>query len=78
MSLFRFNWTHPYGWRTNLRSVLPGPVCWWIGKGRNCESVGAAHHWYNEDEDNEHSACYYCRIVRPGKLWHHNSGASGV
>ena len=60
----RFSWTHPYGWRTNLRILLPVPICAWIDKGEDCESQ---HRWYNHD--NENSACYYCKIVRSGQLW---------
>jgi hypothetical protein len=65
--LFPFYWNHPYSWRTNLRSALPRPLCWWIDKGQDCESVGANHVWYNQDDI--HSACYHCRVVREGQLW---------
>jgi hypothetical protein len=58
---------HPYRWRTRLRVLLPRPVCWWVDKGKDCESVGAEHHWYNQDDDN--SACYHCKVVRAGRLW---------
>lgn len=58
---------HPYRWRTWLRLALPRPVCWWIGKGENCESVSAEHHWYNAGDD--HSACYHCELISKGKLW---------
>ncbi len=60
---------HPYAWRTWLRGRLP----WFLidlgfaGKGRNCDTVGAWHRWYNEDNIN--SACYHCRQIRPGRLW---------
>ena len=36
-------------------------------KGRDCEAVGANHHWYNSD--NVSSACYHCEVIRPGQLW---------
>jgi hypothetical protein len=36
-------------------------------KGRDCEGVGAEHHWYNID--NKTSGCYHCRVVRDGQLW---------
>ncbi len=58
---------HPYRWRTRLRGLLPRPLCWWVEKGSDCESVRAEHHWYNKD--NEHSACYHCNVVREGRLW---------
>ena len=64
-----FDPDHPYFWRTWLRSNLPwflinlGFAC----KGTDCESVGAEHCWYNQD--NVHSACYHCEVVRPGRLW---------
>jgi hypothetical protein len=64
--LFLFQWNHPYSWRTNLRGALP-PLCWWIDKGKDCESVGANHVWYNQDD--AHSACYHCSVVREGQLW---------
>jgi hypothetical protein len=60
---------HPYAWRTRLRRRLP----WFLidlgvaQKGRDCESVGARHHWYNID--NEHSGCYHCEVIREGRWW---------
>ena len=39
---------HPYAWRTSLRKRLP----WFLinlgiaAKGKDCERVGAEHHWY--------------------------------
>jgi hypothetical protein len=60
---------HPYRWRTYLRGKLP----WFLidlgiaAKGRDCENVGAEHHWYNSD--GESSACYHCEVVRLGRLW---------
>ena len=60
---------HPYRWRTWIRTHLP----WFLIdlgialKGRDCESVGGRHHWYNID--NTTSGCYHCEIVRPGQLW---------
>jgi hypothetical protein len=64
---FRFDWSHPYAWRTNLRIVLPSPFGWWLPKGKDCEERGAEHHWYNKDDEN--SACYHCNVIRPGQLW---------
>jgi hypothetical protein len=58
---------HPYRWWTNLRMLLPRFLCWLIDKGKDCESVGADHHWYNQD--NEHSGCYHCKVVRVGRFW---------
>ena len=63
----KFSWRHPYGWRTYLRTLLPLAICEWIEKGEDCESRGAQHYWYNQD--GKMGACYYCRIVRPGRLW---------
>lgn len=65
----RFDWRQPYRWRTNLRVILPRPLCWvWLlDKGRECEAAGSSHDWYNVDDEN--SACYHCRVVRPGQLW---------
>ncbi len=66
----RFNWRHPYGWRTNLRVLLP----FWMGalfpKGEDCESRGAQHYWYNQGAGK--SGCYYCEVVRLGQLWNKN------
>ena len=65
----KFDKDHPYRWRTWIRSYLP----WFLidlgiaGKAVDCELVGAEHHWYNQD--NEHSACYHCDVVRQGQLW---------
>ena len=58
---------HPSRWRTRLRGLLPRPLCWWVDKGKDCESVGAEHHWYNKD--GARSACYHCRVIRAGRLW---------
>jgi hypothetical protein len=58
---------HPYRLRTNLRLLLPRPFCWLIDKGRDCESVGADHHWYSQGDGK--SACYHCYVVRAGWLW---------
>lgn len=33
----------------------------------DCETVGKHHHWFNLDDVT--SACYNCRVVRPGQLW---------
>ena len=38
-----------------------------ISKGRDCEGLGAEHHWYSID--GAHSGCYHCRVVRLGQLW---------
>ena len=60
---------HPYRWRTWMRIHLP-----WLlinlriaNKGQDCEKVGGWHHWYNKD--NKNSACYHCKVERPGQLW---------
>jgi hypothetical protein len=59
----------PYRWRTALRRRLP----WFLidlgvaPKGRDCEKAGGRHEWYNHDDVD--SACYHCRVVRPGRLW---------
>jgi hypothetical protein len=58
----RFSWRHPYGWRTKLRILMPVVISERIDKGEDCESCGGQHRWYNQDD--EHSACYYCKIVR--------------
>jgi hypothetical protein len=68
---FRFEWRQPYRWRTNLRSILPRPICWLIDKGPDCESAGAAHDWYNHDDETSH--CYHCQVERPGELWRKDS-----
>ena len=60
---------HPYKNRKWWRSNLP----WFLinlglaAKGKNCEEVNAQHHWYNID--NQNSGCYYCDIIKEGKLW---------
>ena len=60
---------HPFAWRTKLRGRLP----WFLidlglaDKGKDCEAVGGWHRWYNQD--NEHSGCYHCHVVRRGQLW---------
>ena len=63
----RFKYKHPYAWRTRLRQRLPSPCYSWIAKGKDCEQVGAEHHWYNHDD--ARSSCYHCNVVRPGQLW---------
>jgi hypothetical protein len=63
----RFEWKGPYRWRTNLRILLPRPLCWIVKKGKNCEEMGEEHDWYNID--NETSGCYHCQEERNGKLW---------
>jgi hypothetical protein len=62
---FRFSWKHPYGWRTNLRTILPRPICWRVKKGEDCEKKHAQHHWYNQDGEN--SACYHCKTIRQSR-----------
>lgn len=64
---------HPYAWRTWLRTHLP----WFLinlgvaDKGKDCEGVGAQHHWYNQD--GQKSACYHCHVVPIGRLWERES-----
>lgn len=66
----KLNKNHPYGRRTWFRGRLP----WFLinmgiaAKGKNCESVHADHHWYNED--GKSSACYHCEIIKEGKHWY--------
>ena len=64
----------PYRLRTRIRRHLP-----WLlidmgvaDKGRDCEAVGGSHQWYNQDGVT--SACYHCRVTRPGRLWESPSG----
>jgi len=60
---------HPYRWRTWIRMRL----AWFLinlgvaAKGRDCETVGAEHHWYNRD--GKTSGCYHCEVIGPGRLW---------
>ncbi len=58
---------HPYRRRTFWRIFFPNPFSSWVDKGEDCESVGAEHHWYNQD--GERSACYHCKVVRDERLW---------
>ena len=58
---------HPYGLRAWFRIRLPRWAIGLAGKGQDCMRQGAAHHWYNIDDDS--SGCYYCRVERPGQLW---------
>lgn len=59
----------PYRWRTSLRGHLP----WFLidlglaAKGADCEQAGGVHPWYGQTDDT--SACYHCRVTRPGQLW---------
>lgn len=59
----------PYRLRTGLRRALP----WWLinlglaSKGKDCESKGGNHEWYNLDGAT--SGCYHCVVVRVGQLW---------
>jgi hypothetical protein len=58
---------NPYRWRSVLRILLPRPLSWLVGKGKDCEAVGAVHHWYSVNDQS--SACYHCKVVRLGQLW---------
>lgn len=71
LDFFVFPWRGPYRWRTNLRTLLPRLFGGIFDKGKDCESAGGDHEWYNQD--NENSACYHCRVVRPGQLWRRDS-----
>ncbi len=59
----------PYRFRAWIRSHSP----WFLinlglaTKGRDCESKGAHHTWYNIDSIK--SGCYYCQVERTGQLW---------
>jgi hypothetical protein len=33
----------------------------------NCEAVGESHRWHNLDD--EHSACYHCKVIQEGQTW---------
>jgi hypothetical protein len=61
--------SHPYEWRLRWRRRLP----WFLinlgiaDKGRDCDAVGAQHRWYNHDDAS--SGCYYCKVIREGRLW---------
>jgi hypothetical protein len=65
----QFETGHLHAFRTWLRMHIP----WFLidlgiaHKGRDCESVGGWHRWYNIDD--KHSGCYHCRIERKGRLW---------
>lgn len=50
-----------------MRKRLPWALIALAPKGRDCEASGGRHDWYNVDD--ETSACYHCRVTRPGKLW---------
>jgi hypothetical protein len=43
-------------------------------KGKDCESNGAKHAWYNQDDEN--SACYHCEVIRESQLWRNELGQS--
>jgi len=66
---------HPYRWRTWIRTRLP----WFLinlgmaAKGRDCETAGGEHHWYNRDGNT--SGCYHCEVIRPGRLWERDDAA---
>jgi hypothetical protein len=62
-----FDWKEPYRWRTNLRVLLPRPLCWLVTKGKDCEAAGGTHEWYNID--NQISGCYHCNEERVGRFW---------
>lgn len=59
----------PFRWRTHLRRHLP----WFLidiglaDKGDDCEAHGGMHEWYAAEV--AVSACYHCKIERPGRLW---------
>jgi hypothetical protein len=61
--------SYPLRWRTRLRRHLP----WFLinlgvaDKGDDCEAHGGVHEWFNAD--GALSACYHCKIERPGRLW---------
>jgi hypothetical protein len=63
------SFSQPYRWRTRIRRNLS----WFLidlgvaGKGEDCESAGGQHEWYNHDDAN--SACYHCKVIKPGRLW---------
>lgn len=56
-----------------IRHWLRGHMPMWVinlgifGKGDDCEKRGGQHSWYNKGEG--WSGCYYCRVVREGRLW---------
>ena len=62
----------PFRLRTKIRVYLP----WFLidiglaSKGKNCESVGGNHEWYNID--NQYSGCNHCEVTQKGKLWKNN------
>jgi hypothetical protein len=62
---------HPYRFRTWLRTHLPDALLWAAPKGKDCDTVGGEHWWYNIDGAT--SGCYHCDVVRPGRLWEHGS-----
>lgn len=59
----------PFRWRTRIRRHLP----WFLidlglaAKGDDCEAHGGHHEWYNAGDSV--SACYHCKIEKPGQLW---------
>ena len=61
--------SHPYKWRTWIRSHLP----WFLinlgiaKKAADCELAGGTHHWYNIDHKS--SGCYHCQVIQVGQLW---------
>jgi hypothetical protein len=67
---------HPYAWRTALRRRMPSFLIKMgiAAKGDDCEAAGSNHEWYNHDD--VQSACYHCRVFRPGQLWRQTSTAT--
>ena len=73
----------PAMWRlSNDRTVLPSksknPSESAFGKRdlpklADCEEAGQIHKWFNLDDVS--SACYNCRVVRPGQLWRRGGSA---
>ncbi len=67
-----FDTSNPYDRRRWWRQHLP----WFLidlgiaDKGTDCEAVGGKHLWYNRGEGE--SGCYYCKVVRAGRLWEDN------
>jgi hypothetical protein len=59
--------THPYRRRTELRRNLPWILIGLLPKDKDCEGAGGIHQWYNHD--GKSSACYHCKVIRPGQLW---------
>lgn len=60
---------HPYEWRLQIRERLPFFLInlGIAAKGKDCESVGAEHIWYNAGDG--YSGCYYCKVEKESDLW---------